>query len=74
MLLKKSRIGSYLIGTFCSVLTYADDFTISCPVVVDLVVYCVPVYVIRFALSNNNITFNTRKMICNKSGEPVKDS
>ena len=31
MLLKKSRIGCHLNGSYCGVLSYADDITISCP-------------------------------------------
>ena len=40
------------------------------PVVMDLIVYCLSH---SFALSNN-ITFNTKKTMCMKYGEPVKDS
>ena len=40
------------------------------PVVVDLIVYCMLCH--SFALSNN-ITFNTKKTMCIKYGEPVKD-
>ena len=44
------------------------------PVVVDLIVYYIYIYMCHsFALSNN-ITFNTKKTMCIKYGEPVKDS
>ena len=52
-------------------LAYADDITISCPSrrgLNRLLYICH-----SFALSNN-ITFNTKKTMCIKYGEPVKDS
>ena len=58
-------------GTYCGALAYADDITISCPSrrgLNRLLYICH-----SFALSNN-ITFNTKKTMCIKYGEPVKDS
>ena len=71
ILLKKSGIGCHLNGTYCGALAYADDITISCPSrrgLNRLLYICH-----SFALSNN-ITFNTKKTMCIKYGEPVKDS
>ena len=71
ILLKKSGIGCHLNGTYCGALAYADDITISCPSRRGLnrILYICH----SFALSNN-ITFNTKKTMCIKYGEPVKDS
>ena len=63
----KSGIGCHLNVTYCGALAYADDITISCPNR-RLLYICH-----SFALSNN-ITFNTKKTMCIKYGEPVKDS
>ena len=55
-------------GTYCGVLAYADDVTLGCPSRHGLhrLKVCH-----TFALSNN---FNTKKTMCFKYGEPVKDS
>ena len=71
ILLKESGIGCHLNGTYCGALAYADDITISCPSrrgLNRLLYICH-----TFALSND-ITFNTKKTMCIKYGEPVKDS
>ena len=71
LLKKKSGIGCHLNGTYCGALAYADDFTISCRSrrgLNRLLYICH-----SFALSNN-IIFNTKKTMCIKYGEPVKDS
>ena len=71
ILLKKSGIGCHLNGTYCGALAYADDITISCPSrrgLNRLLYICH-----SFALSNN-ITFNTKKTMRIKYGEPVKDA
>ena len=71
ILLKQSAIGCHLNGTYCGALAYADDITISCPSCPGLnrLLYICH----SFALSND-ITFNTKKTMCIKYGEPVKDS
>ena len=56
---------------YCGALAYADDITISCPSrrgLNRLLYICH-----TFALSND-ITFSTKKTMCIKYGEPVKDS
>ena len=72
ILLKESRIGCHLNGTYSGALAYADDITISCPSRRGLnrLLYNI---CDTFALSND-ITFNTKKTMCIKYGEPVKDS
>ena len=58
-------------GTYCGALAYADDITISYPSRRGLnrLLYICHI----FALSND-ITFNIKKTMCIKYGEPVKDS
>ena len=71
ILLKESGIGCHLNGTYCGALAYADDITISSPSrrgLNRLLYICH-----TFALSND-IIFNTKKTMCIKYGEPIKNS
>ena len=71
ILLKQSGIGCHLNGTYCGALAYADDITISCPSRCGLNRL---LYICHSLALSNNITFNTKKIMCVKYGEPAKDS
>ena len=74
ILFNQSGTGCHINGTYCGVcgaLAYADNITISCPSSRGLNP-CL--YVCHSLALSNNITFNTKKTMCIKYGEPVEDS
>ena len=70
ILLKTSGIGCHLNGTYCCALAYADDITISCSSRRGLNRLLHICYSLTLS---NNITFNIKKTMCVKYGEPVED-
>ena len=68
--LKDSGYGCHMNGVYMGVLSYADDITLLCPSIRGL--NCMLNICSEYA-DNYDITFNSKKTLCIKFGEKVKD-